>query len=71
MTRTWAEVPRRHLVSRRIASPITPETAIARLSTSTEAMSTMSALEKPRNAWFTGTTPVTIVAASASAATTS
>ena len=55
--------------SRRIALSITPESATARLITSTEAMMMITELEKPSNALFAGTTPVSTAADRASAAT--
>ena len=55
--------------SRRIAWSITPETATARLITSTEAMMTITGLAKPSNAFFAGTTPVRMAADRAIAAT--
>ena len=54
---------------RRIAVSITPETATARLITSTEAMMMTTGLEKPSNAFFAGTTPESTAADSAIAAT--
>ena len=56
-------------IRRRIALSITPETATARLITSTDAMMMMTGLAKPSNAFFAGTTPVRTAADSASAAT--
>ena len=55
--------------SRRIALSITPETATARLITSTEAMMMMTGLANPSNAFFAGTTPVRTAADRAIAAT--
>ena len=54
---------------RRIALSIMPETAIARLTTRTDAMMMMTGLAKPTNAFFAGTTPVRTAADRASAAT--
>lgn len=57
--------------SGRMPTSITPDLAIAALTTSAEAMITTTSLVKPLNALFTGTTPTAMPISSATSDTTS
>jgi len=66
---TRSEVVRSRVSSRRMAASTTPEAAIARPSTRTEAMMMMTGLEKPSNTFSRGTMPVSAAQERARAAT--